>query len=62
ENRIDDPSFQAVVQQHRKCLPTVDVPAAPGSRARRLETGSGKVIWEGKEVRPGDPIPEIEEE
>ena len=62
ENRIDDPSFQAVVEQHRKFLPKVDVPAAPGSRARILETGSGKVIWEGKEVRPGDPIPEIEDE
>ena len=44
-----------------KFLPAVDVPAAPGSRSRILEVKDGKIIWEGKEIQPGDPIPELED-
>tara|TARA_B100000029_G_scaffold10047_2_gene10952 strand:+ start:519 stop:641 length:123 start_codon:yes stop_codon:yes gene_type:complete len=33
---------------------------APGSRARILTYKDGKVIWQGEEVKPKDPIPGLD--
>ncbi|MBD3675921.1 MAG: sulfatase [Planctomycetaceae bacterium] len=60
-NIIDDPDYQSIIAEHRQWLPKVDVEMVPGSRARVLSYKNGKVIWEGEEIKPDDPIPEIEE-
>jgi len=40
-------------------LPRKDVAAAPGSQHRVLEydPATGRTVWEGKEIRQGDPVP-----
>ncbi len=52
---------EAVIEAHRRWIPEVSNPPAPGSRARILtyDKETGRVVWEGKEVKPGDPVPEI---
>jgi arylsulfatase A-like enzyme len=61
KNVADDPEYAGVLAEHRKWLPKVDVPLAPGSRARVLTYKNGQVNWEGEDVSPDDPIPEIED-
>ena len=58
-NRASDASVQSLIEQHKKYLPTTNRPPAPGSRSRILTHKDGKTIWEGVEIKPGDPIPEI---
>ena len=48
----------SLMDRHRKFLPEENRPPAPGSAKRILERIKGKVIWEGEEIKPGDPIPE----
>ena len=59
ENLAGDPQHAAVIEEHRRFLPTDDLPPAPGSRARVLTYDDGQVVWEGAEVGPSDPIPEL---
>ena len=42
-----------------KWIPADQKPHVPGSAARILEYRDGKPFWEGKEILPDDPIPEI---
>jgi choline-sulfatase len=50
----------SVLAEHRKWLPKVDLPPAPGSANRVLtyDRASDEAVWEGKVVRRTDPIPE----
>jgi choline-sulfatase len=59
ENLADDPKMQDVLLEHRRWLPS-SLPPVPGSAHRILTRGEdGKVVWEGKNVGPNDPIPEL---
>lgn len=42
--------YAALIAEHSKWLPKIDVPPAPGSRHRILYKEDGKWIWEGKEI------------
>jgi arylsulfatase A-like enzyme len=48
------------IAEHRKWLPKIDLPPAPGSAQRVLtyDKATDKAVWEGKTVRRTDPIPE----
>uniref|UniRef100_A0A7C2JZ40 Choline-sulfatase n=1 Tax=Schlesneria paludicola TaxID=360056 RepID=A0A7C2JZ40_9PLAN len=59
-NRATDPKFAAVIAEHRRWLPKIDVPPAPGSASRVLtyDKSTDEAVWEGQTVRRSDPIPE----
>ena len=59
KNLAGDPAFAAEIVRLKKWIPAEQKPQAPGSAARILEFRNGKPFWEGKEIRPDDPIPEI---
>ena len=48
-----------VITEHRRWLPQVNAPPAPGSAIRILTYRDGKANWEGKDIGPNDPIPEL---
>ena len=52
--------YSAVLAEHRKWLPKIDLPPAPNSASRVLtyDPATDEAIWEGKTVRRSDPIPE----
>ena len=58
-NLAGDPSLADVIRTHRRWLPTVNVPPAPGSRHRILIYRDGKATWENTPIAPGEAIPEI---
>lgn len=59
-NLASDPNFADIIAGHRRWLPEFSRPPAPGSHSRILTRDkSGKVTWEGKQIRATDPIPEI---
>ncbi|MDI6451342.1 sulfatase [Anaerobaca lacustris] len=55
-----DPKFASVLEEHRRWLPEIDVPPAPGSAHRVLtyDRATDEAVWEGTRVRRSDPIPE----
>ncbi len=59
-NLVNNPQFAPVLAEHRRWLPKVDVPPAPGSAHRVLtyDEDSDTAVWEGTPVRRTDPIPE----
>ena len=59
-NLAGRPEFAAVIAEHRKWLPKIDVPPAPGSASRVLtyDKATDEAVWEGKTVKRSDPIPE----
>jgi hypothetical protein len=59
-NLIGDPQHAAVAAEHRRWLPQIDVPLAPGSAHRVLtyDKATDEAVWEGATVRRSDPIPE----
>ena len=59
-NLSAEPSLAEVLAEHRRWLPKVDVPPAPGSAHRVLtyDPASDEAIWEGSTVRRGDSIPQ----
>ena len=59
-NLAGRPEFAAVIAEHRKWLPTIDSPPAPGSASRILtyDKTTDEAVWEGQTVRRSDPIPE----
>ena len=59
DNLAGDPQYASVVAEHRRFLPVGDLPPAPGSRSRVLVYEEGRVNWEGEDVAPGDPVPEL---
>ncbi|MFM8932910.1 MAG: sulfatase-like hydrolase/transferase, partial [Gemmataceae bacterium] len=58
-NLAGEASVAAVKARLRGHLPRRDVVAAPGSQQRVLEydPATGRTVWEGKEIRKGDPVP-----
>ena len=58
-NVAADESHAKTLDELRKWIPKVDVPPAPGSRARVLtyDSQSDVARWEGRKVRREDPIP-----
>ncbi|MFO1021277.1 MAG: sulfatase-like hydrolase/transferase [Planctomycetales bacterium] len=50
----------AVIAEHRRWLPTVDNPPAPGSAHRVLTYNplTRETVWEGKPILPDAPVPE----
>jgi choline-sulfatase len=59
-NIVSQPENAAVVAEHRKWLPKVDMPPAPNSASRVLtyDKTTDEAIWEGRKVLRTDPIPE----
>jgi choline-sulfatase len=59
-NLAGDPQHAAVLAEHRRWLPEIDRPPAPGSAHRVLtyDATTDEAIWEGATVRRSDPIPE----
>jgi len=59
-NLASEPTLAGVMAEHRRWLPKVDVPPAPGSAHRVLtyEPVTDEAIWEGTTVRRDDPIPQ----
>lgn len=55
-NLARDKKHAEVVKEHRRWLPKVDVPAAPGSAQRVLtyDAKTGKATWEGKAIVAGE--------
>jgi choline-sulfatase len=54
-NLAKDAKYADVIAEHKRWLPKVDVPAAPGSANRVLTRGeNGQWIWEGKVIDPKD--------
>jgi len=53
-NLIDDPQYAVVVAEHKRWLPTVNLPPAPGSAHRILVQDGDQYIWEGKPIDPDD--------
>ena len=53
--------IQKVVANHRRWIPRINRKPAPKSASRILTYDkNGKTIWQGKEIKPDDKIPEIE--
>ncbi len=55
-----EPSLADIMAEHRRWLPKVDVPPAPGSAHRVLtyDPVTDEAVCEGSTVRRGDPIPD----
>jgi hypothetical protein len=49
-----------IIEEHKKWLPTIDVPPAPNSANRVLtyDPKTDEAIWEGKTIKRSDPIPQ----
>jgi choline-sulfatase len=58
-NVAGDPRNAKVLAEHRKWLPKIDRPMAPGSAARVLsyDKSTDEAVWEGKTIQRSDPIP-----
>ena len=59
-NLAGDSAQAATLAEHRKWLPKIDVPPAPGSAERVLTYNrtTDEAVWEGQPVRRTDPIPQ----
>ena len=57
QNRAGDENFADIIVKHRRWLPRVNTPPAPGSRSRVLVYRNGKATWEGQEVTEGSAVP-----
>ena len=54
------PEHAAIIDEHKKWLPSIDLPPAPGSGNRVLtyDKATDQAVWEGTTVKRTDPIPE----
>jgi hypothetical protein len=59
-NLAGKPEHAAVITEHKKWLPKIDIPPAPRSSDRILtyDKATDEAVWEGKTVKRTDPIPE----
>ncbi len=56
-NLAGEPRYQS--EQHRRRLPKRNAKPTPGSASRILTYEDGKANWQGEDIAPGEPIPEI---
>jgi choline-sulfatase len=59
-NLAANPEYASVIAEHQAFAPTVNRKPAPGSKHRILTYIDGKVVWQGDEVKPNDPIPGLD--
>jgi len=59
-NLAHDSKYKSVIAEHKKFLPKSNRQPAPGSRSRILTYVKGKIVWQGEEVKPTDPIPGLD--
>lgn len=54
------PENAAIIAEHARWLPKIDLPPAPNSASRVLtyDKATDEAVWEGKTVKRGDAIPE----
>ncbi len=54
------PKHAAVIEQHRRWLPTIDRELVPDSAARVLtyDKATDTAVWEGTTIKRTDPIPD----
>lgn len=59
-NLAHHPHHTSILAQHRRWLPRLDAPPAPGSAHRVLtyDPATDLATWEGRVIRRSDPIPE----
>lgn len=62
-NLASRPEHSQIVAEHRQWIPKVNLKPVPGSRDRILlyDASTGRTNWEGKDILPNSPIPEIED-
>ena len=62
-NLAASPAHAAVLARHRQLAPAQSRQPVPGSRDRILlyDPVSGRLNWEGTDIPPGAPIPELED-
>ena len=58
-NLVGDPEMAGVLETHRGWLPPSSATPAPGSKHRILTYEDGVATWEGREIGPTDPVPEL---
>jgi len=56
-NLARDKRFAAVIREHRRWLPTTNLPPVAGSAARLLVKENGVWLWEGKPIRAEEKEP-----
>jgi choline-sulfatase len=59
QNLAGDAQYADVIREHRRWLPQVNLPPAPGSQHRILVYRDGQANWEGEDIDPEDAIPEL---
>jgi hypothetical protein len=52
-------TYKDAIQDLRRWLPEESAPPAPGSQHRILTYAGGQATWEGKDIAPDEPIPEL---
>ena len=59
-NLAGKPEYAAVIEEHKKWLPKIDLPPAPNSASRVLtyDKKTDEAVWEGKTVKRTDTIPQ----
>ncbi len=58
-NLAANENYAEIIREHRRWLPKVNAKPAPGSRHRILLYENGNANWEGADIKPDDPIPEL---
>lgn len=53
-NLAPDPAYRAVIEEHARWLPKINLPPAPGSAHRILTQTNGVWYWEGKAIDPAE--------
>ena len=63
KNVAQDGEFTSIKESHRRLLPATNLKPVPGSKDRILlyDAVTGRVNWEGEDILPGSPIPEVED-
>lgn len=59
-NLASDEAYAAQIERLAQYIPETQTPHVPNSKARILKYKKGRPFWEGKEILPSDPIPEMD--
>jgi hypothetical protein len=60
KNLASSTEWKEVIEEHRRWIPLVNRKPAPGSRHRILVYDGTTANWEGADIKPSDPIPELD--